>query len=67
MERVYFANIHEFEVVFHQTYDMSTVANAEVEVHNGKTLREAIHQGKQTRRETMNAAECEGVKLRVES
>jgi hypothetical protein len=48
VEGVELADVKESEVSFQTAYDVASVAGAEVEVHDGETLREALHQGEKT-------------------
>ena len=57
VERVKFANIHELKVRFDETNDGCTMADGEVEVDDGETIGEALHEREQTRGETMDARE----------
>ena len=45
---------------------MGTVTDGEVEVDDGETVREAVHQRKEAGREAVNAGEGEGVEFRGE-
>ena len=62
IQTIEFADIENVKVWFHQSYDMGAVADAEVEVDDGETVGETGHQGKETRREAMDAREGEGMK-----
>ena len=45
-QTVELANVKHLEVFFDETYDVGTMADTEVEVDDGKTVRETIHQRK---------------------
>ena len=54
-QRVQFSYIEDVEVVLNQSDNMRTMADGEVEVDDAEAVGEAIHEGKQTGREAMDA------------
>jgi hypothetical protein len=55
IQTIEFADIENVKVWFHQSYDMGAVADAEVEVDDGKTVGKAVHKGEQTGLEAVDA------------
>ena len=49
IQTVQFSDIEDLQVVLHQSDDAGTMADGEVEVDDGETVGETIHQGKETR------------------
>ena len=62
-QRVELADIEYLKVILDETDDVGTMADGQVEVDDGETVRETVHEREQTGRETVNAAEREGVEL----
>ena len=62
IQTVQFADIEDLQVVLHQTDDEGTMADGEGEIDDGERIGETIHQGKETRREAMDARKGEGMK-----
>ena len=61
-QAVQFSYVEDLEVVLHQSHDAGTMADEEVEIDDGETIGETIHQGKKTWREAMDARKGEGMK-----
>ena len=49
IQTVQFSDIEDLQVVLHQSDDAGTMADGEVEVDDGETIGETVHQGKETR------------------
>jgi hypothetical protein len=47
-QRVELAHVEQAEVVFYQAYDAGTMADAEIEVHDGEAVGKTLHQREET-------------------
>ena len=63
VQRVEFPDIKDLKVVLDEAYDVGTVTDGEVEVDDGETVREAVHQRKEAGREAVDARERESVEV----
>ena len=63
VQRVEFPDIEDAEVVLDEAYDVGAVTDGEVEVDDGETVWEAVHERKEAGREAVDARERESVEV----
>ena len=63
VQRVEFPDIKDLKVVLDEAYDVGAVTDGEVEVDDGETVWEAVHERKEAGREAVDARERESVEV----